>query len=338
MVEDDWIDDLEQQDFLTGGTPNLRSMRLRNVCLQYSPSLVGVQTLDLHKWQPSLIDFHLLAAASSLTKLVLRECTVMNEDEYPVIEIPSLLSLTISHTESPPPHSAELYQSLLKYLSLPNLEYLEIVHATVPDLIDHFPIDHQKLNYPKLQTLRLDSLELAKSNMEDLLPRALPTVSHLQLINTEGECILPTRRISTHEAASATAATTESPRARWPNLHTITLGTAFEDDLNWLCGTVSNRIEMGKPLRRVRVLDASCTHIFGLWKAWFEAQVELELVGEEDILGIIRQEDESPENSELDHASDSQGDTTPIAITTPSQTAIMADYSDVHQPTTLMAI
>jgi hypothetical protein len=333
VIEGDWMDDLMQQHFLTGGTPNLRSMRLRNVCLQYSPSLVGVQTLDLREWQPSLIDFHLLAAASSLTKLVLRECTVMNEDEeeYPVVEIPSLLSLAISHTKSPSPHSAELYQSLLKYLSLPNLEYLEIVHATVPDLIDHFPIDHQKLHYPKLQTLRLDSLHLAEGHMEYLLPRALPTVSHLQLINTEGERILPIWNISTqtsHEVASDTATTTESPR--WPNLHMITLETTLWEDLAWLCDMVTTRIKMGKPLGRICFSDAHLLELFGLSKAWFEARVEVNVVGKDDILGIILQEDEGQENSELDRASDSQG---PTAITTPSQTTIMANYPVVHQPT-----
>jgi len=327
LREPDGDGELNEQHFFTGETPNLRSVRLRRAFLQVPPTLVGVRTLDLHEWLPSSTQFLLLGTASSLTTLVLHDCTLMNEDEdddddeYPVVELPSLLNLAISYPKSSPWHYPEPEKSLLRYLSLPNLEYLEIVHATIHDLINHFPIDDQKLHYPKLETLRLDSLQLAKGDIGDLLFRTLPTVSHLQLINTEGEHILPARSVSTgagHGAASDMAATTESPR--WPDLHTITLETAPTDNLIWLCDIVSTRIEMGKPLGRVRFSAVSYAHFvlfgFGLFRfsrAWFEARVEVDVVGDDELLGIIRPEDnswedESREDSEPDDASDSEED------------------------------
>jgi hypothetical protein len=236
---------------LVAGAVQLRSLKLEGVCSKCSPPLVGLTNLDILRFQPNYGELRdLFSASPSLTKLVLRKfgngspSDAPSDHDLPIIETFSLRYLAISFNDS---HSISHCQCTLSSLSMPNLEYLEIVHHdAVPNLVEHFSIDLQKPQYLKLQTLRLQGL--AVSDIDVTFFRALPMIKDLELIHISSAFSLP---ILTAEVSTSVPPCESLP---WQHLRSITVDTlASYDNGSWLCDVVTSRVAAGCRLFTVHI-------------------------------------------------------------------------------------
>ncbi|KAJ7109502.1 hypothetical protein C8R44DRAFT_802715 [Mycena epipterygia] len=178
-------------------TPSLCSLRLHSVA---SPvPFVGLRSLDIEGLRTSYADFRdMIVASPLLTELILPKLRFMvdlQSKALPPIEIPSLKRLAVSFWKPPPSHIFNPCHSLLSLLSIPNLEYLELVGGGIPDLAQCF---RDPCTFTNLRTLRLASLfhhyasQTDPSTANCAYLRALTTVEELHLIDSYAEYLLPT--------------------------------------------------------------------------------------------------------------------------------------------------
>ncbi|KAF7294833.1 hypothetical protein MIND_01021200 [Mycena indigotica] len=173
-------------------TPALSSLRLHGV---RSPvPFVGLRSLDLKGLRTSYADFEAMATASPLlVQLVLPNIRLLVDPQtstFPPIQMPSLKALALSFAHPPPSNQFNPCHSLLSFLRLPNVEYLELVGSIIPDLAATF---HASC-FSNLRTLRLVGLTIvsrdpAIQNASYL--RSLGTIEELHLIHSYAEYLLP---------------------------------------------------------------------------------------------------------------------------------------------------
>ncbi|KAJ7219398.1 hypothetical protein GGX14DRAFT_494442 [Mycena pura] len=179
-------------------TPSLTSLRLHGVA---SPvPFVGLRSLDIQGLRTTHADFRDMVTASPLlTALILPKLRLMvdlKSKSLPPIEIPSLKILALSFSKPLPSNQFNPCHNLISLLSIPNLEYLELVGGMIPDLAKTF---QDPSAFTKLRTLRLVGVAVVSRNPDVnnvLYLRALTTIEELQLIHSHAEYLLPTETIS----------------------------------------------------------------------------------------------------------------------------------------------
>jgi hypothetical protein len=217
-------------------------------------------------------------ASPLLTELVLPKLRLMvdlQSEQLSPIEIPSLKILALSFCKPHPSNQFNPCHHLISLLSTPNLEYLELSGANVPDLARYF---QNPSAFTKLRTLRLVNVSILGSWMArnpepdngDYL-RGLTTVEELELICSHAEYLLSTEkqakeipvkgRPRTNSISRETALRRfgyplpqpashhppswakepSNPVPIYPNLRSISLDTLIAEEVLWLYRLVSER-------------------------------------------------------------------------------------------------
>jgi len=280
---------------LLHGTPVLQSVQLEYVPLWCSPPLVGLHTLNLDHVLPTYAEFRDIATSCpSLSELILRNFypNLQLHEPVTILSLSSLNSLAIKFDQS---QSSAPRQSFLSFLSFPNLEYLELSHCHLPELFQHFPRDG-RLWFPRLQTLRLSHATI--SNCVKFL-HTLSTISHLQLIHLS-DLLKPAKETSA-QFAGEDELISPPDRLVWPNLKVVTMETnslCHLDALDALCFLVQYRIDIGRPLSRVRlspllyrcliggsrraISDSALRDMHTYDIDWFRSRVEVDVMTDPD--------------------------------------------------------
>ncbi|KAJ7046923.1 hypothetical protein C8F04DRAFT_214481 [Mycena alexandri] len=256
--------------------PMLSSLRLHGVT---SPvPFVGLRSLDIQGLRTTYADFRDMVIASPLlTVLILPKLRLMFDLQSKAlspIDIPSLKTLALSFCKPHPSNELFTCHDLVSLLSVPNLEYLEIGGANVPDLAKSF----QNNDFTKLRTLRLSNVSFSGRQFEVencQFLRSLTAVEELELIHSHAEFLLPTaekqkerlevvgRRPRTRSINSRDIGgwsyfvgpvlasrkpppefESSSSTLIYPNLHFISLDTFIASETLWLYRIVLERPEI----------------------------------------------------------------------------------------------
>jgi hypothetical protein len=231
--------------------------------------------------KPTLTEFRCLVSASpSLINLTIHGSVIeLRTSTEPVIEIPSLISLSIGLF----PKLHQYLFRLLNLLSMPGLESLEFYTLTSQEWasfrkylyadVEHFP------RYPVLHSLILIDVDVrnyvypawhedrhTQTNTTGWLMRGLPTLRHLSLVEVDAHKVLADLLLRQGENPDVPPL--------WPDLHTITL--PHRVTLNFLRRVVSSRSALGLPLVTLRLEPPFLAGLTPEDSAWLEARVRLE--------------------------------------------------------------
>ena len=217
-----------------------------------SIALANLTTIEVcvPYWQTktSFTDFRrVMSASPSLRHLALRGCLIEMEPGFthPVIDIPSLRSLSIGHgSGTQMPHMLEL-------LSTPSLEFLELMDFDVTEWnIFRRVVKDKTSEYSSLRSLRL--LDVDVEELDVWLMDATPMITHLMVIDREfSQATVDLFLTALRDQAQATLRAGGLPC--WSDLRILTLS---HPDPALLQSVVSTRMDTGQPLSRLR-LDRS---------------------------------------------------------------------------------
>lgn len=237
---------------LQGGARSLTSLRLDSISLPWDASpLVNLTTLDLRwLWHQTRLQYEqfrtVLTASPSIRALILRGTYIHLHAgrAYPPLSIPTLRYLELSGD-----HVCRMSSLLatpgLEELTLANLDETEfrefVASLPLPDA------DGRGGRYPALQALSLLNASMCTPTRR--FTRALPTITHLTVINSATAKFLQLFR-KEHEDAADSALS-------WPHLRKLTL--VDEVDYFLLHGVVRDRAAADVPLERI-VLNAPFIH------------------------------------------------------------------------------
>ena len=245
------IDDEQNQDLwnednrtLSAGVPVLAYLELRGVNMQrYLPPLQGVKSLNMADcYSATLLTYaqfkEILLASTSLTHLELEGMVNCSpEDDLSLIEMPSLVSLTVLPPDYVNP--LEYMHNIFTAISAPALRTLCLRKVYGLQFRTFLQAFREAAWHPVLQTLRLESV----TGLEHLSPTfalSSPTITHLSLKFTDAKPILKLM--------------SNGDDLLWPCLDTLTLG-AEHDGL--LRAVITQRSLAGHPLMRIRIATES---------------------------------------------------------------------------------
>ncbi|KAF5360154.1 hypothetical protein D9758_011348 [Tetrapyrgos nigripes] len=171
--------------------PTLRSLRLTGLDIfPFGPE--HLTSFDMHLWSLSEDSLRQFASRTPLLeRMTLRHLYLLEEvtsTDAPPISLPSLRYLSLSFRGS-----IDGRKFALALLSIPNLEYLQIINEHgVPDpyLILPNPASLSNLHTLQLNKVRLD-MHTAEQRLVPSYILRLPCVKHLQLIATPGDKLFP---------------------------------------------------------------------------------------------------------------------------------------------------
>lgn len=227
------------QPCLTLGTPALRSVRLRGLCLKCGPqSLANLTTFhfDSHDSSLSYAELtNLLAASPALRTLVLR-LPRFEATELTPINIPCLRSLTMNFLSS-----GDTFVHLFAMIVAPALECLELISMDGGQVLTLVEYCRRSPTYPRPQTLKLFNIA---DDFPDILHgffHIFPSVTSLYRIGT------PIEPIKTY----------------FPALKRITYDTNLyfplgENQLGWIHTIVEDRKSASQPISQVRIARHLC--------------------------------------------------------------------------------
>ena len=270
------IDDEQDQDLWNGdnrmlgaGVPVLSYLELRGVNMQYYlPPLQGVKSLHMADWySATLLTYaqfrEILFASTSLTHLELEGMVNCSpEDDLSLIEMPSLVSLTILPPDYVNP--LEYMHNIFTAISAPALRTLCLRKVYGLQFRTFLEAFREAAWHPVLQTLRLESV----TGLEHLSPTfalSSPTITHLSLKFTDAKPILQLLMSDRDDTL-------------WPCLETLTLD-AEHDGL--LRSVITRRRSAGYPLKKIRIATESHSAFEKLPKErmnWLKEQVDVDSI------------------------------------------------------------
>ncbi|KAH9917114.1 uncharacterized protein BXZ73DRAFT_92391 [Epithele typhae] len=236
-------------EILQGGAEALTSVRYDSLCTPWnSRPLVNLTMLDLRwLWLQTRLQYEqfakLLAASPSITALVLRGTYIHLHSgrQYPPLSIPTLRYLEVSG-DNVCRMSSILETPNLVELTLANLDETEF-----REFVASLPVPGETTitgnilgpRYPRLHSLSLLNASMCTPTRR--FTRALPTVTHLTVINSATAKFLQLFREDLAERTTYGLS--------WPNLRKFT----FIDEVDYfhLYGVIRERAAAGAPLQRL---------------------------------------------------------------------------------------
>ncbi|KAJ7118973.1 hypothetical protein C8R44DRAFT_187147 [Mycena epipterygia] len=227
------------------GNETLRAVRLNSVCNLNGLSLRNLRSLDITMFvlqfdRQSALREILASAQCRLTALVFREFFPTRSPR--AIKAHTIRSVAISFSEngfySYGPDSLEAFTEVL---SLPNLEYLEIVgefSPCFPEIPDHIQVPEAWVvpPFPNLHTLRLHDICITPGRLT-LLQILSREITELELINTSEN-----QHLLHHDG---------DVDVPWPFLHSLRVET--DDFPSWLPDFVAMRAALGPNMAIARL-------------------------------------------------------------------------------------
>ncbi|KAJ7092666.1 hypothetical protein C8R44DRAFT_891108 [Mycena epipterygia] len=208
----------EHIPILSGAADALRTLTMRG-CIRCLAPLPQLTRLNISRLLCNYAEFRdLIQGSPNLTTLILVELLDHLDPQpvtapRPLIEAPSLRSLAVEFVN----FSDD--RSVLAFLSLPNLEYLEVASLRA----DCGEFSGQPL--PALRTLCLRDMSFPTANAA--LYRSFSKITHLELNNVDGVGLL--------------AAPDEEGAVPWPALRSIVCRFPDEQNCSWLEQVLNNR-------------------------------------------------------------------------------------------------
>lgn len=236
--------------------PSLKSIRLRGLCTQCAPPLVGLTALhlDSHKIFPTHSELSdLITASPALNTLMLRllRITFPADKDLPVINIPSLRSLVMNFR-----HCELTFVHLFSLLSTPALESLELIRMDrfqISDVIERLHLPSCSLpRYQNVHTLKLfhfggpgDGNCISDNHRLHEFFGLFPNVLSLYRVESEEEFVI-------------------HPHLEF--LKSITFSSTQKEQIReWLCNEVEGRHSKGQPLTTVLVSQYTKTLDEDVW-------------------------------------------------------------------------
>jgi len=268
VEKDEVVISANHHRFFAGGSPLLRSVRLRGLCLQHAPVLTNLKSLTLttnnrpaikHDWT-RLRD--IFRQSPELTELALIGTHILlpPHTEIPVISSYSLRSLALSFRHNGEPDLLRFFT----HLDIPQLESLQLNSMFRWDL--DFLVDiwlrNRTPRFLQLHTLELNCCGEIHNDENDSLSHFFdffPTVKALRLIRTDGKFMLETRwlgereRDKTREELGVPRLVSSVKHPPWVGLDIITLDPSSIEQVALLIKIVQSRIASGHPLGHVRI-------------------------------------------------------------------------------------
>ena len=257
--------------------PSLRGLRLCQFKLQHLPLLPNLTYLEISRTIPEPQQFRTFMSGSpSLSHLILSGFPQRDLEPASgaIIHAPCLRFLAFDSTS----HYGQKCDCILSYLSMPNLEYLEMQGDgyLAPVLTKHFQMHQPQSRI--LSTLRTLSLEgfLLGTGDQSVLRTVCPMVTELHLgRTTDIHCLVGAFDDSGGRATSTSNQTASDCAFLWPHLKCLTL----HDDTSswnfvWLARAISSRHAAGFLIDTVRIC-----HGMEQYRSVLEGQVKVEIVG-----------------------------------------------------------
>ncbi|CDO71034.1 hypothetical protein BN946_scf184844.g38 [Trametes cinnabarina] len=263
---------------LQGGAEALSSVRFDSLATPWgSAPLMDLTTIDLRwLWLRTRLQYEqfrdMLAASPRIRALILRGTYIHLHAgrTYPPLSIPTLRYLELSG-DTVCRMSSLLSTPALEELTLANLDETEF-----REFVESLPLPTaagEGGRYPALRSLSLLNASMCTPTRAFML--ALPTITHLTVINSATAKFLELfRKDSEHAAAGAAEG-----RPSWPRLRKLTL--VDDVDYHLLYGVVQERAALGLPLTRL-VLNAPFIHDEALVES-LEEYVEVDIVKDVDL-------------------------------------------------------
>ena len=256
--------------------PSLRVLRLCQVRLQHLPLLPNLTYLEINHMIPEPQQFRTFMSGSpSLSHLILSGYPQRDVEPASgaIIHAPCLRFLAFDSTS----HLGEKCDCILSYLSMPNLEYLEM-HGDgylAPMLTKHFQMHQpQFCRLSTLRTLSLDGFSLGTGD-QSVLRTLCPMVTELHLRRTTDiHCLVESSDILGGQATSMSNQISSDGDFIWPNLNCITLpDDILPWNLLWLARAISSRQKAGFLVGTVRIC-----HGMEQYRGVFEGLVKVNIV------------------------------------------------------------
>ncbi|KAI0687579.1 hypothetical protein C8Q76DRAFT_760157 [Earliella scabrosa] len=258
---------------LQGGATTLSSVRFDSLSIPWdAPPLVNLTCIDLRwLWHQTRLQYEqfrdVLAMSPNIRALILRGTYIHLGREYPPLSIPTLRYLELSGD-----HVCRM-SSLLSTPALQELVLANLDETEFREFVASLPLpdaDGRGSRYPVLRSLTLLNASMCTPTRR--FTRALPTVTHLEVINSATAKFLQLFR-------KEHADTTEDAALSWPLLRRLTL--VDEVDYFLLYGVVRDRAAADSPLERL-VLNAPFIHDDNL-VASLEEFVRVDIVKDVDL-------------------------------------------------------